>query len=123
MYPALSRVDQKSFGICLAGVDGSVYAAGDAGQAFTIMSVAKPFVLALVCAALGPEQARKKIGVNATGLPFNSLAAVERGRDGRHEPDGEPGRDRRDQPACPGDTRGRQVASSSHDGLSRVRRA
>ena len=46
------------------------------------MSVAKPFVFALVCAALGPEQARKKIGVNATGLPFSSLAAVERGRDG-----------------------------------------
>ena len=61
------------------GVSGSVYAAGDAGPAFAIMSVAKPFVLALVCAARGPEEARKKIGVNATGLPFNSLAAVERG--------------------------------------------
>jgi glutaminase len=32
------------------------------------MSVAKPFVFALACAALGPEQARKKIGANATGL-------------------------------------------------------
>ena len=91
VYPALSRVDPQSFGICLAGVDGSVYAAGDAGQAFTIMSVAKPFVLALVCAALGQEQTRKKIGVNATGLPFNSLAAVERGRDGVTNPMVNPG--------------------------------
>jgi glutaminase len=68
-----------------------VHAAGDAGQAFTIMSVAKPFVLALACAALGPEQVRKKIGVNATGLPFSPLAAVERGRDGVTNPMVNPG--------------------------------
>ncbi|HEX3513455.1 MAG TPA: glutaminase A [Trebonia sp.] len=91
VYPALSRVTPHSFGICLAGVDGSVHAAGDASQPFTIMSVAKPFVFALVCAALGPEQVRKKIGVNATGLPFNSLAAVERGRDGVTNPMVNPG--------------------------------
>jgi len=91
VYPALSRVTPHSFGICLAGVDGSLYAVGDAGQAFTIMSAAKPFVFALVCAALGPEQVRKKIGVNATGLPFNSLAAVERGRDGVTNPMVNPG--------------------------------
>lgn len=55
------------------------------------MSVAKPFVFALVCAALGPEQARKKLGVNATGLPFSSLEAVERGRDGVTNPMVNPG--------------------------------
>jgi hypothetical protein len=33
VYPALSEVTPHSFGICLAGVDGSVHAAGDAGQA------------------------------------------------------------------------------------------
>jgi glutaminase len=36
------------------------------------MSVAKPFVFALACTALGPEELRRRIGVNATGLPFNS---------------------------------------------------
>ena len=50
------------------------------------MSVSKPFVFALVCEALGPEQAREKLGVNSTGLPFNSLEAVERSRDGRTNP-------------------------------------
>ena len=34
-------------------------------------------VEALVCEAIGCEVARGKIGVNATGLPFNSAMAVE----------------------------------------------
>jgi glutaminase len=91
VYPTLSRVPPASFGICLADVAGNRYAAGDASRPFVIMSVAKPFVFALVCAALGPEQARKNIGVNATGLPFSSLEAVERGRDGVTNPMVNPG--------------------------------
>lgn len=43
------------------------------------MSVSKPFVFALVCELLGPAEARTRLGAEATGLPFNSLAAVERG--------------------------------------------
>ena len=50
------------------------------------MSVAKPFVFALACEALGAEEVRQKIGVNATGLPFDSLAPVERSADGRSNP-------------------------------------
>ena len=50
------------------------------------MSVAKPFVFALVCEILGAEQARQKLGVNATGLAFNSLSFVERSADGRSNP-------------------------------------
>lgn len=86
VYPALSLVPPGLFGVCLTDVTGARYAAGDAGHPFVIMSVAKPFVFALVCAALGPEQARKRIGANATGLPFSSLEAVERGRDGVTNP-------------------------------------
>jgi glutaminase len=55
------------------------------------MSVAKPFVFALVCQALGPEELRRRVGVNATGLAFNSLAAVERGPGGRTNPMVNPG--------------------------------
>jgi glutaminase len=74
------------FGICAAGTSGSVHAAGDARYEFAVMSVAKPFVFALVCQALGPEEVRRRVGVNATGLAFNSLAAVERGDGGRTNP-------------------------------------
>jgi glutaminase len=85
-YPALARVPAGLFGICLAGISGRIYRAGDAGHEFTTMSVAKPFVFALVCEMLGVEQVRQKLGVNATGLAFDSLASVERSADGRSNP-------------------------------------
>jgi glutaminase len=86
VYPALARVPRKLFGICVVGTTGHFEAIGDADYAFTIMSVSKPFVFALVCQALGADEVREKIGVNATGLPFNSLAAIERGDDGKTNP-------------------------------------
>jgi glutaminase len=86
VYPALARVPRDLFGICEVGTNGNVYAVGDADYEFTIMSVSKPFVFALVCEALGPERLRDKVGVNATGLAFNSLAAIEANPDGRTNP-------------------------------------
>jgi glutaminase len=67
-YPALARVPGDLFGICVAGIDGSMFRAGDSKHEFAIMSVAKPFVFALVCQILGAEPVRQKLGVNATGL-------------------------------------------------------
>lgn len=91
VYPALAEVPSERFGICVVRTDGQVYAAGDADVEFTIMSVAKPFVFALVCEGTGAEEARRRLGVNATGLAFNSLAAIERGGDGRTNPMVNPG--------------------------------
>jgi glutaminase len=91
VYPALADVSQELFGICLAGVGGATFCAGDAEAEFTIMSVAKPFVYALVCEELGGDRLRELVGVNATGLPFNSLAAVEQSGDGRTNPMVNPG--------------------------------
>jgi len=86
VYPALARVSRDCFGICVVGSEGRVYTAGDADAEFTIMSVSKPFVFALACERLGAAEARGAIGVNATGLPFNSVEAVDRSRDGRTNP-------------------------------------
>jgi glutaminase len=86
VYPALARVPSHLFGVCEVGTNGAVYAVGDSDYEFTIMSVSKPFIFALVCEALGPEQVREKIGVNATGLAFNSLAAIEANSHGRTNP-------------------------------------
>jgi glutaminase len=86
IYPALASVPSELFGICVVGTSGNVYAVGDAEHEFSIMSVSKPFVFALVCQTLGHEEARRKLGVNATGLAFNSLGAIERGADGRTNP-------------------------------------
>jgi glutaminase len=43
-------------------------------------------MFALVCQVLGAELVRERLGVNATGMPFNSLAAIERSPDGRTNP-------------------------------------
>jgi glutaminase len=116
VYPALARVPDDLFGVCVVGVDGDVFAVGDAGVEFALMSVAKPFVFALVCQALGPEAAREKLGMNATGLPFNSVAAVEQSPDGRTNPMVNPGAIATTS-LVPGDT---SVAKWSfiHEGLS-----
>ena len=86
VYPALERVDPDLFGICVVGTSGNIYEIGDAQYEFSIMSVSKPFVFALVCQAVGADEAREKLGVNATGRAFNSVAAVEAGDHGRTNP-------------------------------------
>ena len=60
VYPALARVPSNLFGVCVAGTSGNVYAVGDAEYEFTIMSVSKPFVFALVCQELGVEDVRQR---------------------------------------------------------------
>jgi glutaminase len=75
--PALASADPSLFGICVAGVRGATLAVGDADHQFSIQSVSKPFVFALVCDAIGHDRARERLGVNATGLAFNSVMAVE----------------------------------------------
>lgn len=91
VYPVLASVPRERFGIAVTGVDGRVVAVGDADLPFTIMSVAKPFVYALACEAIGPDEARDLVGANATGLPFNATEAVERSADGRTNPMVNPG--------------------------------
>src|SRR5499433_2749331 len=86
VYPALARVPGDLFGICVVGTSGNVYAVGAAEHDFTIMSVSKPFLFALVCEAMGVQAVREKVGVNATGLAFNSLEGIERNPDGRTNP-------------------------------------
>jgi glutaminase len=86
VYPALDRVPSDLFGVCVVGANGNVFAAGDAEVEFSVMSVAKPFVFALVCQVLWRKRAREKLGVNATGLLFNSLTAIESSTDGRTNP-------------------------------------
>ena len=106
------------FGICVVATHGEVFSVGDAEVEFAIMSVAKPFVFALVCQSLGPEEARRLLGVNSTGLAFNSLSAIERERRRSHEPDGEPGCDRGDESRARRWTPTRS-GRSCVDGLSR----
>ncbi len=75
--PILAEADPSRFGLALVGVNGGAHAAGDAGLPFSIQSISKAFVFALVCEAIGHEAVHERVGVNNTGLPFNSVIAVE----------------------------------------------
>ena len=75
--PVLAEADPGGFGISLVGVDGTVHGAGDIAHPFSIQSISKAFVFALVCEELGHEAVHERVGVNNTGLAFNSLIAME----------------------------------------------
>jgi glutaminase len=84
--PALAKVPSHLFGVCVVGTSGIAFAAGDAECEFSIQSASKPFVFALICQVIGEDEAREKLGVNSTGLPFNSVVGIERSSDGTTNP-------------------------------------
>jgi glutaminase len=84
--PALAKVPSDLFGVSVVGTSGIAVAAGDAEYEFSIQSVSKPFVFALICQVIGEDEAREKLGVNSTGLPFNSVVGIERSSDGTTNP-------------------------------------
>lgn len=74
---ALAIVDSKMFGITLVTPDGKVYEIGDTKEVVSIQSISKVFTAAKVMQEKGDKFIQEKIGVNATGLPFNSIIAIE----------------------------------------------
>ena len=75
--PVLAEASPDLFGIAVVGPWGRSFEIGDVTTRFSIQSVSKPFVFALVVDTLGYEAARMRLGVNSTGFPFNSLMVVE----------------------------------------------
>lgn len=75
--PALAKVDSDLFGIAIVTAKGKVYTKGDIDTEFSIQSISKVFTLSLAMEQQGADAIQEKIGVNATGLPFNSVAAIE----------------------------------------------
>jgi glutaminase len=86
VYPALAEMPSAYFGVSMVDTAGHFYEAGEAGVEFTIMSVSKPFLFALICDRIGSGAVRQKVGMNATGLGFNSLAGIERHAEGLTNP-------------------------------------
>lgn len=78
--PALAAADPAQFGLVAVTTTGDTIAIGDVDIPFAIMSAAKPFTLALLLQQRGREVAIEKIGVEPTGLPFNSLEGVDKSR-------------------------------------------
>ncbi len=75
--PILTTVPSDLFGVVIATREGKIFWAGDVNYKFSIQSVSKPFTAALVMQQQGPAAVAEKIGVEPTGLPFNSKIAIE----------------------------------------------
>ena len=75
--PILATVPSELFGVVIVTNEGAVYEAGDTDFVFAIESTSKPFNLAMVIQESGPKAVLEKIGVEPTGMPFNSKLALE----------------------------------------------
>lgn len=75
--PVLAQADPDWFAVSVAETNGSVHSAGDSEIEFSIQSISKAFVYALVCEEFGHDIVAERIGVNNTGLAFNSVIAIE----------------------------------------------
>ncbi|PCD76729.1 glutaminase A [Pseudothioclava arenosa] len=71
--PELAKANPDHLAVVVVTVDGKVYAAGDADVPFTIQSVSKPFMFGYALQEYGLEAVLRKVGVEPTGDPFNSI--------------------------------------------------
>src|SRR5699024_11226856 len=84
--PVLAEADPTDFGLSLTEVDGTVHRVGDSQVEFSIQSISKAFVLALVCEQIGHEEVHRIVGANNTGLPVSPAIALERSHGGPMNP-------------------------------------
>jgi glutaminase len=75
--PYLASVPPNLAAVAVVTIDGGVFEQGDARHEFPIESISKVCTLALALEDAGPGEVRAKIGADPTGLPFNSVMALE----------------------------------------------
>jgi glutaminase len=75
--PALADVSPDLFGIAVATADGRILEIGDSRHLFAIESISKLFTMARVIEQLGPDEFHERVGADPTGMPFNSILALE----------------------------------------------
>ncbi|MCB0547175.1 MAG: glutaminase [Phaeodactylibacter sp.] len=74
--PALAQVPAEKFGIALETIRGEQFGWGDSEERFSIQSISKVFTLALAFRLEG-ENLWKRVGLEPSGNPFNSLVQLE----------------------------------------------
>ena len=74
--PYLASVPSNLFGVCIVTTDGQVFTAGDVNYSFSIQSCSKVFTMCQVMQESGEKVIFEKIGVEPTGMPFNSVTAL-----------------------------------------------
>lgn len=77
--PALSSIAPKSYAISVCDLEGGEFSIGDSDVRFTIQSISKVFVLAMVSRYLG-DKLWERVGREPSGTAFNSLIQLEQER-------------------------------------------
>jgi glutaminase len=75
--PALGKADPNDLSVAICAPDGTVIDAGDTTHKVTLQSISKIIALALVLMDRGEQEVFKKVGMEPTGDPFNSIAKLE----------------------------------------------
>ncbi len=74
--PALAEVPKEQFAMTVTLADGRVFSVGDSKKYFSIQSISKVFTFTLALKIYSKEL-YKRIGVEPSGNPFNSLVQLE----------------------------------------------
>ncbi len=74
--PALAQVNPRQFAMSITLLNGKQYHVGSVNTLFSIQSISKIFSLTLALESLGREL-YKRVGVEPSGNPFNSLVQLE----------------------------------------------
>jgi len=74
--PALAEVEKGQFAMTVTLADGTVYSVGDSKKSFSIQSISKVFTFTLALDIYSKEL-YKRVGVEPSGNPFNSLVQLE----------------------------------------------
>ncbi|MDR6565532.1 glutaminase A [Chitinophaga ginsengisegetis] len=75
--PFLDRANAAMYGIVIVTKEGQVYQVGETKFEFGIESVEKVFTLCMAMEIFGDSVILEKVGASQTGLPFNSVPAIE----------------------------------------------
>ncbi|SFM97913.1 L-glutaminase [Izhakiella capsodis] len=75
--PYLATVPDNLAAIAIVTVEGDILSKGDSEFRFALESISKVCSLALALEDVGPSVVQNRIGADPTGLPFNSIIALE----------------------------------------------
>lgn len=84
--PYLANVPKSLFSIAISLPDGEILSVGESDYKFGIESISKVSTAILVMNQSTPDELMKKIGADATGLPFNSISALVGGESRSNSP-------------------------------------
>ena len=75
--PFLANIPSDLSALAVVTAKGDILSAGDIHYRFAIESISKVCTLALALEDWGAQTVQQKIGADATGMPFNSVMALE----------------------------------------------